>query len=74
MPLRGHHAGMAKLVDAQGLGPCAERRASSSLASGNARMVKWQTRQIQGLVPARAWRFKSSFAQRERGEMADTQP
>jgi hypothetical protein len=29
----------------------------------NARVAKWQTRKIQNLVPARAWRFKSSLAQ-----------
>ena len=29
----------------------------------NARVAEWQTRKIQDLVPARAWRFKSSLAQ-----------
>ncbi len=28
-----------------------------------ARVAKWQTRKTQNLVPARAWRFKSSLAQ-----------
>lgn len=26
-------------------------------------MAKWQTRQLEGLVPARAWRFESSLRQ-----------